>query len=153
MVVSAAEDASASRIRVIAICVFRRGRRILVQDGFDSVKDSPYYRPLGGEVQWGETSCAAIEREILEEIGHKATGLELLGVLEYQFTCDGKQGHEIAFVYDGRLPDAAATDANRVVGAESDGTPITAEWRGIDWFDEHERLVPEGLLELLSGEA
>ena len=55
-------------IRVIAICIFRRNNRILVFEGFDAVKSSPYYRPLGGGIELGETSEAALIREIGEEI-------------------------------------------------------------------------------------
>jgi len=51
-----------SFIRVIAICIFRRGNRILVE-AFDSVKGSPYYRPLGGGIEPGETSETTLIRE------------------------------------------------------------------------------------------
>jgi 8-oxo-dGTP pyrophosphatase MutT (NUDIX family) len=60
------------RIRVIAICVIRSEKGILVFEGFDSVKGAFYYRPLGG-VEPGETSAAAVKREILEEIGQELT--------------------------------------------------------------------------------
>ena len=43
-------------IRVIAICVFRIAERILVFEAFDSVKETPFYRPLGGGVEPGETT-------------------------------------------------------------------------------------------------
>lgn len=92
-------------IRVIAICVFQHNNHILVFEGFDSVKGTPFYRPLGGGVDPGETSLAAVVREIREETGQEVTDLRLLGVLESIFTVDQRTGHEIVFVYDGRFCD------------------------------------------------
>ncbi|HEX5141250.1 MAG TPA: hypothetical protein VFX19_09915, partial [Dehalococcoidia bacterium] len=43
------------RIRPIAIVVFRRpDGAILVAPGFDTVKQQHFYRPLGGEIEFGE---------------------------------------------------------------------------------------------------
>jgi hypothetical protein len=47
-------------IRVIAICLLRRGEYLLVFEGFDSVKKTRYYRPLGGGVRPGEASSDAV---------------------------------------------------------------------------------------------
>jgi hypothetical protein len=38
-------------IRVIAICVFRNGNRILVGDGYDPTKGEVFYRPPGGRIE------------------------------------------------------------------------------------------------------
>ena len=136
-------------IRVIAICVFYHDEQILVFEDFDSVKNKPFYRPLGGGIEPGETSQAAVVREIKEEIGFKVMNLRLLGVLESLFTCEGEPGHEIVFVYDGEFADRFVYDQPRFNGKEHDGTPISAVWRRIDSFDEYHRLVPEGLTALL----
>jgi len=47
----------------VAICIFRRGREILVVEGWDAIKGRNFYRPLGGEIQYGETSAGAVVRE------------------------------------------------------------------------------------------
>ena len=39
-----------TRIRPIAICLFRNANRILVSEGFDTIKQDYYYRPLGGGI-------------------------------------------------------------------------------------------------------
>jgi hypothetical protein len=44
-----------TKINVKTYCVFRRDTRSLVFEGFDTRKDLPFYRPLGGSVEAGET--------------------------------------------------------------------------------------------------
>ena len=56
------------RIRPLAICIFRNRDRILVAEGYDSVKDEYFYRPLGGGIEFGESSVETICRELREEI-------------------------------------------------------------------------------------
>lgn len=138
-------------IRVIAICLFRCGERILVFEAFDSAKGSPFYRPLGGGVQPGETTREAIVREIREEVGLEITHLDLLGTLENIFVCDGKPGHEIVFVYDGRFVDESVYQRNILTVREDDGQTLRAVWRTLDSFDDYHRLVPECLPSLLGG--
>jgi NADH pyrophosphatase NudC (nudix superfamily) len=60
---------AANYIRVIAICVFRHDDKILVFEAYDTIDKKPFYRPLGGAVEFGETTETAIKREIREEIG------------------------------------------------------------------------------------
>ena len=92
-------------IRVIAICVFRHDNRILVFEGFDSVKGTPYYRPLGGGIDSGETSLVAVAREIREETSQEVTDLRWLSMLKGIFAVKQRADHEIVFVYDGRFRD------------------------------------------------
>jgi ADP-ribose pyrophosphatase YjhB (NUDIX family) len=136
-------------IRVITICVFRHGDRILVLEGFDRVKRNYYYRPLGGAVEFGETAQEAIVREIREEIGQEITGLRLIGIIENLFTCDGIDGHEIVFVYDARFTDETVYNNDRFTGFE-EKTSFTASWCTLDSFDNSHRLVPEQLMDILN---
>lgn len=82
------------------ICLFRNGDRILAAEGFDSVKQIQFYRPLGGGVEFGEHSRDALAREIKEELNAEIEDAQLLGVIENIFTHEGRQGHEVVFVYD-----------------------------------------------------
>lgn len=137
------------QIRVIAICVIWVESRILVLEGFDSVKNTFYYRPLGGGVEPGETSHDAVAREIQEEIGLKVTDLRLLGVLENLFQLEGEPFHEVVFVHEGRFQDESANLRTEFTVTEDNGTRMRAVWRDPASFDQQHRLVPEGLITLL----
>lgn len=139
---------TSERIRVITICVVRHGEKILVFESFDSVDGKPFYRPLGGEVEFGETTESAIRREIREEIGQEVTDLKLLTVLENIFVNEGKQGHEIVYVYDARFIDESAYEQESFTVHEEIET-LTARWRSLDFFNDYHRLVPEALVPLL----
>ena len=149
---SAKERMVRTHIRVIAICLFRHKGRILVFEGYDTVKKDYYYRPLGGAVEPGETTAQTLAREIREELGQEITDVRLLGVLENLFTCDGKAGHEIVFVYDGHFVDESIYSLPEMTMTEDGGVTARAMWHGMDSFDATHRLVPESLASLLNSE-
>ncbi|HEU5438681.1 MAG TPA: NUDIX domain-containing protein, partial [Ktedonobacterales bacterium] len=85
----------AGKVRAIALCVFRDGDRVLVQEGYDPSKDETFYRALGGTIEFGERSQQTVARELQEEIGAEVQDLEFLATIESVFTFDGLPGHEI----------------------------------------------------------
>jgi 8-oxo-dGTP pyrophosphatase MutT (NUDIX family) len=140
-------------IRVIAICVFHDNGRVLVFQDFDSIKQTAYYRPLGGGIEPGETSQDTVRREIREELDLEVTNLKLLGVLENLFSLEGKPSHEVVFVYDGEFEDSSVYAQTAFHAGEHDGSPLSVLWRDLDFFDGRHQLVPEGLLALLACDA
>jgi 8-oxo-dGTP pyrophosphatase MutT (NUDIX family) len=143
----------ARAIRPIAICVFRNRNRILAGVGFDSRKNQTFYRPLGGGVEFGESSRETIVRELREEIGADVANLRYLGTIENIFTFEGDTGHEIVQVYDGELVDKSLYERDSFEGNDStpDGPLVfQAVWVSLDDVaDGGAPLYPDGLLALL----
>lgn len=138
------------QIRVIVICIFRKGDLILVFEGFDELKQEYYYRPIGGGIEYGETSSEALEREVLEEIGATITNLDFLGTFENIFTYNGDLGHEIVFVYNAEFIEKSFYDKPSFFGTEDNGETFQLYWKPISDFTKNKlRLVPEELVTLL----
>ncbi|CAN5859608.1 NUDIX hydrolase [soil metagenome] len=140
-----------TRIRPIAICLFRNGNRILVSEGFDTIKQDYYYRPLGGGIEYGESSREAVLREIQEELGVEVNNLQLIGVLENIFIYEGQQGHEIVFVFDAEFTDKSLYKLDEIDGYEQEANVrFKAKWYSLSEFEKSsDRLVPEELAKLL----
>jgi len=136
-------------IRPIAICVFQHQDKILVFEEYDFVKEQTFYRPLGGGIEFGETSEEAIRREMMEEMNVEVTDLKYLGTLENIFVCNGKPGHEIVMIYDGRLVNSGMYEQAEMSALETDGNPLRVLWKRLDEFSPESPLYPDGLLEML----
>ena len=140
------------RIRPLAICVFRDKNRILVAEGYDSVKEEYFYRPLGGGIEFGETSMETVCREIMEELNVEVNreSLKYLGTVENIFHFNGIRSHEIVLIYDGVLKEAGLYDQAVILGKEANGEDIHAMWKNIDEFSEGKSILyPTGLIEML----
>lgn len=138
-----------ARIRALALGIFRHADRILVEQGYDPVKDQTFYRPLGGGIEFGERGGDALAREIREELGAEITQVTLLGVLENLFVFNGQPGHEIVLLYAAAFADPALVAAPEIAGTESNHAAIRARWLPLDFFVDGPPLYPEGLVELL----
>jgi ADP-ribose pyrophosphatase YjhB (NUDIX family) len=137
------------KIRPIVLCVFSHNDRILVSEGYDHIKQEAFYRPLGGGIEFGESSRQAIIREIREELAQEVSSLKLLGTVENIFTYNGESGHEIVFVYDGKFVDPSVYQKTNIIGVE-DVEQFTAIWMPVASFRNHvSPLYPTGLTELL----
>ncbi|HEX5368212.1 MAG TPA: NUDIX hydrolase, partial [Dehalococcoidia bacterium] len=138
-------------VRPLALCVVRRDDgSLLVAAGHDEVKQQRFYRPLGGEIEFGETAADAARRELLEEMGADVTDLRLLATFENIFTYRGTKGHELVWTFEGRFVDPSLYDGEVVVCDEG-GARFEAHWVPLDVFLRHEALLyPDGLLEALT---
>ncbi|MEH7380927.1 NUDIX hydrolase [Bacillus sp. JJ1533] len=138
-------------IRPIVICVFKKNDSILVAEGYDSVRKDYYYRPIGGGIEFGESSSEALVREIQEEIKADITDINYLGTLENIFTYNGDTGHEMVVVYDAAFVNKSFYQTDFFEGIEDNGTIIKIYWKPLSDFQNGKlRLVPESLLRLIS---
>jgi ADP-ribose pyrophosphatase YjhB (NUDIX family) len=85
-------------ILVRGVCV-KRGQILLCQ----SVGAANTYLP-GGHVEFRETARAALEREILEEIGVKSKVGRFLGCIEHAFRQRGRWHAEINLLFELSIP-------------------------------------------------
>lgn len=138
-------------IRPIALCVFRHNGRILAGEFHDPVTGRPFYRPLGGGIEFGEYSAGTIRRELREELGAEVADLRYLGVLENVFTYNGQTGHEIAMIYDAAFVAPTLYDRPFFDVADDGGVVMRAVWLSLAEcrLPGAPPVYPTGLLELL----
>jgi 8-oxo-dGTP pyrophosphatase MutT (NUDIX family) len=149
------------KVRPIAICVFSHQGKILVAEGYDSVKQQTFYRPLGGKIEFGETGAETVRREIEEELELQCEVDRFLGVFENIFVFEGQKGHEIVLVYDGKFSDPRIYLQAELFGHENNDEFLKAVWKPLSEFNRSrsneeiapliDPLYPTGLLELLQG--
>jgi 8-oxo-dGTP pyrophosphatase MutT (NUDIX family) len=131
-------------IRVISLGLIQDDQRIFVSEGYDPVKQSTFYRALGGGVDFGETSLEALKREFQEEIQADLTNICYLGCIENIFIYNGQPGHEIIQLYKCDFADTKFYQLESLVFSEGEHHQHTALWIDIARFKSGELiLVPE----------
>ncbi len=140
------------KIRTIVLGIFLHNDRLLVFRGEDPGRDVVFYRPLGGGIEFGERGCDALVREMREELGAEVTDVRYLGTVENIFSHQGKRGHEIVLLYEGRFTDPALYEQETFASAQDNGVPIEVSWKPLADFEAGAFLVPLELLGLLRGE-
>lgn len=138
-------------IRPIAIAVIRRGQELLVSQGYDPARQLTFYRPLGGGIEFGEKSEAALIRELQEEISADIHQLQYLGMLENIFEFDGKPHHEIVLVYEAKFLNETLYSREEFDGIEYESGPFKAYWKPLSEFTSPQAppLFPAGLVDML----
>jgi 8-oxo-dGTP pyrophosphatase MutT (NUDIX family) len=141
----------AKRIRPIALGLIEHEGHIFVSGGEDAITHQPFYRFLGGGIEFGETSQAALMREFVEEIQAELTGVEYITCLDNIFIYNGKPKHELIQLFRAHFADAAFYQlAERFRFVEGDRV-TQAYWLKTERvFSGECRLVPESCLRFLS---
>ena len=139
-----------SEIRDIVLGLIKDSSRIFVSEGYDPVKQSTFYRALGGGIEFGETSRIALEREFQEEIQAELTNINYISCIENLFTFNGKQGHEIIQLYQCDFADPKFYQIESLTFSENPDRKHRALWIEIEKFISGElRLVPEVFFDYL----
>jgi len=109
----------------------------------------PYYRPIGGTIEYGERSSDTVVREFREEISMEVEVVSYLGCIENIFSVDGETGHDIDHVYVVRPIDEQLRSNEMFPVIEGDRTTI-AKWVQLEVFHAGKLpLYPDGLLDLI----
>ena len=142
------------RIRAKALCVVSDSDEILVSRNV-APDGEAYFRPLGGEIEFGEASEDAVVREFGEELGAELVDVERLGVLENHFTYGDERGHEFVVVFDGAFADESLYGRGELAAYEAElDQRFVAEWRPLDALvAADEPLYPVGLAALCQDRA
>ena len=134
-------------IRPIVLGIAKNNNRLLVSEGYDKVKDSTFYRCLGGGIEFHETSIEALKREFKEEIDVEIEVGDFRGIAENIFTFQGKKGHEIVFFYNIKIKDEDYKEVFPMI--DDDGEDV-AIWVNIEDFKTGKKILyPEEIFKYL----
>jgi len=124
---------TSSDIRVVALGAVRRGDDLLVFEGESPETGEPYYRLLGGGVEFGEHSRDAVVREFAEELGVAFVDPTAVGTFERVFTFGGEEAHEVWRVYEGDIREAWPYEQESFSFVEPEfDTEHRARWLAVD---------------------
>lgn len=137
-------------IRPVAVGVPRREDEVLLSRLCEDDDDiETFYRPIGGGIEFGESSDEALVREFDEELDVEVVDFDLLETLENTFTFDGQRGHEIWFLYDVALAESWPYERDEFEGREPEvDETYRAVWTPVDALDDV-TVYPEHLRSLL----
>lgn len=140
-----------AHIRVLALAVLLWRDHLLCAEGYDTVKQQTFFRPLGGGVEFGERAEDAAVRELREELGMTVEVRAPLGVAENLFTYQGRPGHEVVFEYVCvPAPGQAPATLDPMVAVEGEAR-FVARWLPLaEVLAGTHRVYPEGLVERLT---
>jgi 8-oxo-dGTP pyrophosphatase MutT (NUDIX family) len=140
-------------IRVVAIGLHWRDGRLLAAEVRDDAGRIKGVRPLGGEIEFGESWRAALLREFTEELGIDIIIIGEPLMMENIFVHEGSTGHEVMFITEVAFPDGAFAGQDRIDFREDNGEEIVARWFDLADLDVEggPSLYPTGLKELLRG--
>lgn len=134
-------------IRPIVLGLAVKNNKLLVSEGFDSVKNLTFYRCLGGGIEFLEKSEVALKREFLEEINKNITIKDFLGISESIFTYEGKRAHELILFYSIELSNEDFQEEYKFI---DNNRSYTAKWVDIkDFKDNKKILYPEEVLKYI----
>jgi ADP-ribose pyrophosphatase YjhB (NUDIX family) len=115
-------------IRTKVIAIAENGGRMLVCEVLDDDGAVLGWCPIGGGVEFGETTVEALNREIREELGCE---LRIEGpplVCENIYEHHGEKGHEIVFAFPVRFSDPVIYTRQRFQIREHTGHLHWVEW-------------------------
>lgn len=134
------------QIRPVALGLAIKDGKVLVSEGYDKIKNQTFYRCLGGGIEFLEKSDEALKREFKEEINADITVKDFLGLSENIFTFEGKNGHELIFIYLIDIKDCDYKEKYQII----DNQNSTAKWIDINKFKSGESIIyPKEIIDYL----
>ncbi|MFS0689209.1 NUDIX domain-containing protein [Sporosarcina sp. 179-K 8C2 HS] len=137
--------------RAKVVGILQSNQQILIEEfvGRHSKGRGPYYRPIGGSIEYGEKSTEALIREFKEELKVTVAIEEFLGCIENIFFINDRIGHEIILIYNVSFVDKENYTREMFTIQESEQVSF-AKWIDITDFVTGEKvLFPDGLADKL----
>ena len=141
----------AKRIRPIALGLIEHEGHIFVSRGTDPKTQESFYRFLGGGIDFGEASQAALVREFLEEVSAELTAVEYVTCLANIIVYNGKPKHELIQLFRARFANPhfyQLKETFRFVEGERIDQALWIETSRV--FSGEYRLVPESCYQYLA---
>jgi ADP-ribose pyrophosphatase YjhB (NUDIX family) len=134
-------------IRPIVLALIRNKNKLLVFQGRDNVKEQIFFRLLGGGIEFGEKSDESLRREMKEELNAEIKNLNFVKTLENIFNYEGKDYHELVFIYAAEFVDDKFYNLNEIDILDSKNKN-KAIWVDIDRL-KNSNFFPEGIKEII----
>ena len=114
-----------TKIRSMVMGIVLRDNKLLLTEHFS--KEYPFYRCIGGGIEFYEKSIDAIKREFKEEIDAQIEIDKYLGLAEELFVHKGKRGHEMIQLYKVSLKDLEIKDEYPILDGD-----VVAKWIDVE---------------------
>jgi len=128
-----------NQISAKTMCIITNDGKLLVNKGYDKVKKETFYRLIGGKVEFGEKNVDAVKREIKEELGVDVSNLKFITAKEEIFTYVDTPGHEVIFLFSGKIADKKVLNSKEIANPDSNDFP--AVWIPIKEVLENEFIL------------
>lgn len=138
-----------AQIKTKSRLVLRRNDQILLECRVDEA-GLPFFRPIGGNIEFGESSHSAVIREFYEETHMHVHSLVFLGCAEEILSTSEGIYHEICFLYEGVVREDQIYKVESIA-IQEDVRRYTAYWKNIGEFtgDKADYLRPTNLLSFI----
>jgi ADP-ribose pyrophosphatase YjhB (NUDIX family) len=119
------------KIVIKAMLLIENRGKLLLNTGYNRVKNERFFRLIGGTVNFGERIEDALKREIKEELDSKIENLRFLTIAESIFQYGREKRHEICFIYKGDLKNKKIYKKKSIHYIRN-GEKFDAEWVAIE---------------------
>ena len=134
--------------KVIGICINRK--QLLAAEVYNDAGEIKGVRPLGGNIEFGETRQQALQREFMEELGTDIVTAGDWRTYENIYQHEGLPGHEYVHAISIALVDRSLYSQPLIVFSEDSGEQTRARWYDLkDLRNGKLQLFPDGLADSL----
>lgn len=132
------------RLNIRSACVIIHQNKMLAHHNITK----PHYCLPGGRIEIGEDSKTTVKREVQEELGKEIEITKDLGMIENFFQMDGKDYHEIMFVYFAEFVNEEDKQITHTLQNCEGKSELQYEWLDLDKMEQYAflpKVIPQML--------